>query len=251
MKEIRIIGLTTIPIVKIGDSLGKLIVEAAERENVLIEDKDIIVVAQTIVSRVEGRIVNLNDITPSKFAITIATQYKKDPRHVEVILRESKSIVRMDRGLLITETHHGFVMANSGVDRSNVPGSNTVSLLPVDPDYSAQKIRNEIFRLTGKKVAVIIIDSMGRPLRNGIIAGAIGVSGISPLRDFRGKKDLFGYTLKSTIVAIADELACAASLIMGESNEGIPVAIVKGLHYEFENGSAKELIMPIDKDLFR
>ncbi|MGQ4833992.1 MAG: coenzyme F420-0:L-glutamate ligase [Candidatus Asgardarchaeia archaeon] len=251
MKEIRIIGLTTIPIVKVGDSIAKLIVEAAKKENVSIDNKDIIVIAQTIVSKSEGRVIKLSEVTPSPLAITIAKQCNKDPRHVEIILRESKSIVRMARGLLITETHHGFVMANSGVDKSNTPEPDSVTLLPLDPDKSARRIHDELFKYTGKNVAVIITDSMGRPLRNGIIAGAIGVAGIKPLKDFRGHKDLFGYELKSTIVAIADELACAAALLMGEANEGVPVVIVKGLDYTPSEGSAKDLIMPIDKDLFR
>ena len=242
MKEIRLIGLTSIPIVKPGDDIAQLIFNALNNENVPLDDGDIIVIAQTIVSRAEGRIVNLNEITPSKFAETIASTYNKDPRHVEIILRESKSIVRMGNGHIITETHHGFVMANSGVDRSNVPGDNTVSLLPIDPDKSARMIRSKLKKLTGKEVAVIIIDSMGRPLRNGIISGAIGVSGIKPLKDIRGEKDLFGYVMKTTVIALADELACAAALVMGETNEGIPVVIIKGVNYEKGEYSAKELI---------
>jgi len=251
LKKIEIFGLETIPIVKEGDNIAELIVEATEKENVGIQDNDIIVIAQTIVSRSEGRVVNLKNIKPSPFAKILANETRKDPRLVEVILRESKGIVRMGKHHLIMETHHGFVCANSGVDRSNVPGEETVSLLPKDPDASARKIRNEIKRITGKEVAVIISDTFGRPLREGAVGVAIGVSGIDPLYDMRGRKDLFGYVLETTLVAIADELASAAELVMGESNEGIPVVVIRGFKYPKGEYSIQRLLRPVEKDLFR
>jgi len=251
LKKIEMYGLETIPIVKEGDNVAKLIVEAATREGIDIQEGDIIVIAQTIISRSEGRIVDLKDIKPSPFAEILAKETGKDPRLVEVILRESKGIVRMGGHHLIMETHHGFICANSGVDRSNVPGEETVSLLPLDPDASARKIRDEIKKLTGKDVAVIISDTFGRPLREGAIGVAIGVAGIDPLYDMRGKKDLFGYELKTTLIAIADELASAAELLMGESDEGIPVVIVRGFKYPKGEYSIKRLLRPVEKDLFR
>ena len=251
LKKLEIYGLETIPIIKEGDNIAKLIVEAATRENVDIQEGDIVIIAQTIVSRSEGRIINLNDIEPSPFAKILAEETGKDPRLVEVILRESKGIVRMGSHHLIMETRHGFVCANGGVDRSNVPGEETVSLLPLDPDASARKIRDEIKKLTGKDVAIIISDTFGRPLREGAIGVAIGVAGIDPLYDMRGRKDLFGYELRTTIIAIADELASAAELLMGESNEGIPVVIVRGLNYPKGECSIKKLLRPVEKDLFR
>ncbi len=251
MKKMEVYGLETIPIVKEGDNIAKLIIEAAKKENVGIQDNDIIVIAQTIVSRSEGRIVNLKDIEPSPFAKILANETRKDPRLVEVILRESKGIVRMGGHHLIMETRHGFVCANSGVDRSNVPGEETVSLLPLDPDASARKIRDEIRRLTGKEVAVIISDTFGRPLREGAVGVAIGVAGIDPLYDMRGRKDLFGYVLETTLVAIADELASAAELVMGESNEGIPVVVIRGFKYPKGEYSIQKLLRPVEKDLFR
>jgi coenzyme F420-0:L-glutamate ligase/coenzyme F420-1:gamma-L-glutamate ligase len=170
---------------------------------------------------------------------------------VEVILRESKGIVRMGNGKLITETKHGIVCANSGVDKSNVPGKRRVALLPKDPDMSARKIREEIRRITGKDVSVIISDTHGRPLREGEINIAIGVAGIKPIRDRRGEKDLFGYTLKVKRTAIADELASAAELVMGQADEGVPVAIIRGYEYpKSEGAKVAELLRPREKDLF-
>lgn len=252
MKEIKIIGLTTIPLIKQGDDIAEIILNAIEKENVNLYDGDVILIAQSIISKTEGAIIDLKTVQVSPFAKHIAKKLRKDPRLIEVILQESNEIVRMGGGHLITETKHGFVCANSGVDRSNVAPDHKVTTLPKDPDASARAIRNKIIKKTGKKVAVIITDTTGRPLRRGVIGAAIGTAGIDPLLDLRGEKDLFGYELRSTIVAIADELASAALLIMGESNEGIPVAIIRGVRYkESENSTAKELIMPREKDLFR
>jgi len=250
LKKLEIYGLEKIPIVKEGDNVAELIVKAAEEEGVGIEDGDIIVIAQSIISRAEGSIVDLTKIKPSEFAKMIAKETGKDPRIVEVILREAKEVVRMGHGVIVTLTHHGIVCANSGVDKSNVPGEHLVSVLPRDPDKSAQKIREEIRRLTGKEVAVIISDTMGRPLREGVIGVAIGAAGISPLWDRRGDKDLFGYTLQVTVVAIADELASAAELVMGEADEGIPVVIIRGFKYPRGNEGARVLNRPREKDLF-
>ena len=251
MNVIQIIGIEDLPIIKTGDNLAELICQAAEKQGTPIENGDIIVVSHIIVSRAEGRVVNLSEVRPSPFAMQLAKELNKDPRIVEVVLRESKGIVRMGDGKLITETRHGFVCANSGVDISNVPDKNKVALLPRDPDASAREIREEIKRITGKDTAVIISDTHGRPLREGEINIAIGVAGIKPIRDRRGEKDLFGYTLRIKRTAIADELASAAELVIGQASEGIPVAIIRGYKYpRSEEAKATELIRPREKDLF-
>jgi coenzyme F420-0:L-glutamate ligase/coenzyme F420-1:gamma-L-glutamate ligase len=248
---IQIIGLKDLPIIKENDDLAELICNAAERQGTPIEDKDIIVITHVIVSRAEGNVVNLNDVVPSDFAKTIAKQLDKDPALVEVVLRESRGIVRMGDGHLITETRHGFVCANAGVDQSNVLEERKVALLPKNPDRSAQKIRRGIRQLTGKDVAVIISDTHGRPLREGEINVAIGVAGLKPIRDRRGEKDLFGRVLRVKQTAIADELASAAELVIGQADEGVPVAIIRGYPYQsVEKSRAKELIRPKKKDLF-
>ena len=194
---------------------------------------------------------NLDEVVPSEFAKSIAEQYGKDPTLVEAVLRESKSIRRMGDGKLITETKHGFICANSGIDKSNVPGERNVALLPEDPDRSAEEIREKIRKLTGCNVAVIISDTHGRPLRKGEINVAIGVAGIKALRDRRGESDLFGYVLSVKQTAIIDELASAAELAIGQANEGIPAAIIRGYDYlKSENAKATDLIRPKEEDLF-
>ncbi|MFX0069381.1 MAG: coenzyme F420-0:L-glutamate ligase [Promethearchaeota archaeon] len=248
---IQVVGLKGIPIVKEGDKIGKLIVRASRDQDFELRSGDILVIAQKIVSRAEGNTINLGDVTPSQFAKSIATTMEKDPRKIEVILNASKSVVRMSRKHLITETHHGFVCANSGVDLSNVPGNTVASLLPADPDRSAEEIRVELRDLLGIDVAVIVSDTHGRPLRQGAIGVAIGVAGIRPILDYKERKDLFNYTLETTKIAMADELASAAELLMGEANEGIPVVIIRGYGYQKEKGSALELIRPVEEDLFR
>lgn len=252
MSFVQIIGIEGLPIVKEGDNLAELICDAAEKQKTPVQNGDVIVVTHVLVSRAEGKILNLDDVVPSEFAKSIAEQYAKDPALVEVVLRESRNIVRMDRGILITESKHGFVCANSGVDKSNVPGERIVALLPENPDASAENIRKELKKLTGCDVAVIISDTHGRPLREGEINVAIGVAGMKPIRDRRGEKDLFGYVLKVKHTAVADELASAAELVIGQADEGIPVAIIRGYKYQkSENAKATELIMPKEKDLFR
>lgn len=248
---IKIIPITGIPIIKKGDDLAEIIVRAAEAQGTPIQEGDIIVVTHVAVSRAEGRTVNLNEIKPSEFAQTISKEYGKDPSLIEVVLRESKSIVRMGRGHIIAETKHGFICANAGVDKSNVPGEQVVALLPEDPDLSARRIREKIKRLTGEDVAVIISDTHGRALRDGEINVAIGVSGINPIRDRRGETDLFGYTLRIKRTAIADELSSAAELVIGQADEGIPVAIIRGYKYpKSEDATSKSLIRPREKCLF-
>lgn len=239
------------PIVKEGDDLAELICRAAEKQGASIENGDVLVVTHVIVSRAEGRVVNLDQVKPSEFAFSLSKQLNKDPALVELILREARGIVRMGDGKLITETKQGFICANSGVDRSNVPGERVVALLPEDPDGSALMIRRRIKEITGRDVAVIISDTHGRPLRDGEINVAIGVSGMKPIRDRRGEKDLFGYVLRVKRTAIADELASAAELVMGQADEAVPVAIIRGYRYpKSETAKATEIIRPREKDLF-
>jgi len=251
MSVVEVIGVKGLPIIKEGDDLAKMICEAAERQGNPIQDGDIIVVTHVIVSRAEGNVVNLDSVVPSDFAKAFAQQFNKDPALIEVILRESRGIVRMGEGKLITETKHGLVCANSGVDQSNVPGERNVALLPKNPDRSAQEIRQKIRKLTGKNMAIIISDTHGRPLRDGEINIAIGVAGINPIRDRRGEKDLFGYVLRVKRTAIADELSSAAELVIGQGNEGVPVAVIRGYPYpKSERAKATDLIRPKGKDLF-
>jgi coenzyme F420-0:L-glutamate ligase/coenzyme F420-1:gamma-L-glutamate ligase len=247
---IQVIGLSKIPIVKRGDDLAGLIVKAADDERVGIKDHDIIVAAQKIVSKAEGRVVDLSSVTPSRMAQTVAKATDKDPRYVEAILTETAGVVRMRGGHLIVETHHGFVCANAGVDRSNVESTDCAVLLPVDPDKSAREIRLRLKDLTSADVAVIVSDTFGRAWRIGQVNVAIGVNGLQPVIDYRGSKDMFGYVLSVTQMAIADELASAAELVMKKS-DGVPVAIIRGYDYARGVGSAKELIRPPEEDLFR
>jgi len=248
--EIKIIGLTGIPVIRSSDNLTDIILTAARRQGVKISDGDVIVITQKIVSKAEGRLINLDEVSPSSFALEIAKKTGKDPRYVDVILKETKNIVKITNKILIVETKHGFVCANAGVDRSNVSKHEIVALLPKNPDKSAKQIRNEIKRKIGVEVAVIISDTFGRPWREGHINVAVGVAGMKPITDYRGKKDMFGYVLKVTTMAIADELTSAAELVMGKT-DGVPVAILKGFKYPKGNGTAKELVRPLEKDLFR
>jgi coenzyme F420-0:L-glutamate ligase/coenzyme F420-1:gamma-L-glutamate ligase len=248
---VEIIAVKNLPVINEGDDLAKLICTQAEQQRTSIEEGDIIVIAHIIVSRAEGNVVDLSTVTPSNFARNLAQQSNKDPALVETVLRESKTIVRTGNGNIISETKHGIICANAGVDRSNVPGEKNVALLPTRPDHSAQNIRGKIRKLTGKDVAVIISDTQGRPLREGGINIAIGVAGINPIQDRRGEKDLFGYILTVKRTAIADELASAAELVIGQADEGIPAAIIRGYSYpRSETAKATELTRPRAKDLF-
>ncbi|MFB3887861.1 MAG: coenzyme F420-0:L-glutamate ligase [Candidatus Bathyarchaeia archaeon] len=249
---VRVIAVEGLPLFKKGDNIGQLICTAAEKQGTPIEENDVIVVTHVAVSKAEGNVVNLDEVTPSARALEIAKQVDKEPAMVEVILRETKEIVRLGQNSLITETRHGIVCANAGVDRSNVQGDKNVALLPQNPDASAQGIRQEIRRLTGRNIAVIVSDTHGRPLRMGEINVAIGVAGFKPIRDRRGEKDLFGYVLRVKQTCIADELTSAAELVIGQASEGIPAAIVRGYKFSVdETGSARELTRPKQKDLFR
>ena len=232
MDAIKIIAVESLPLIKEGDNLAKLIGDAAKKQNTSIEENDVIVITHVVVSKAEGNIINLDEITPSKKAKEIAQQTNKDPALVEVILRETKEIVRLGQNSIITETKSGVICANAGVDRSNVSGDRNVVPLPKNPNASAQNIRQEIKQLTGANVAVIVSDTHGRPLRMGEINVAVGVAGIKPIRDRRGEKDLFGYVLRIKQTAIADELSSAAELVIGQANEGIPAAIIRGYNYQ-------------------
>ena len=252
MDAVKIIAVEGLPLFNEGDNIGQLIFEAAEKQKTPIQENDVIIVTHVAVSKAEGNIVNLDEVVPSDWALEIAAKVEKDPAMVEVILRETKEIVRMGPNSLITETRNGIVSANAGVDRSNVKGDRNVALLPVNPDASAQNIRREIKERTGKNVAVIVSDTHGRPLRMGEINIAIGIAGIKPIRDRRGEKDLFGYVLHVKQTCIADELASAAELVIGQASEGIPAAIIRGYKYQaLENASAKNLTRPKEKDIFR
>jgi len=248
--------LSNFPIIRRDDNLADIIVKSLIETNISIQDNDILVFAQKIVSKAEDRAVNIRTITPSQRAIKLARQTEKDARIVELILQESNEVLRTRPGTIIVEHRLGFVCANAGIDHSNVAGAGTpegeyVLLLPEDPDRSATELRSNIGSRTAKKIGVMIIDSHGRAWRNGTVGIAIGISGLPGLEDLRGKPDLFGCKLQITQVGVADELAAAASLIMGQAAEGTPVVHVRGFPYPLREGSLKELIRPKEQDLFR
>jgi coenzyme F420-0:L-glutamate ligase/coenzyme F420-1:gamma-L-glutamate ligase len=225
---------------------------ALEKQKIRLQEKDIIVITHVAVSKAEGNVVNLDELISSIRAEEIAKKTEKDPSLVEVILRESKEIVRMRRNSIITEHNNGMVCANAGVDRSNIRGERNVVLLPKDANASAKRIKQEIMDKVGCNVSIIISDTHGRPLRRGEINVAIGIAGIKPIRDRRGEEDLFGYILRIKRTAIADELSSAAELVIGQTNEGIPAAIIRGYKYQSsENASANELARPKERDMFR
>ncbi len=245
----QLFAIRGMPLVKRHDNIGELILAAARKRRLRIRDGDILVVAQAVISKSEGAVVDLHNIKPGKRAEAIAKKLNKDPRAVEVILRESPEIVRM-KHVLISRTWHGFVCANAGVDHSNA-GDELVTLLPKDPDKSAARIRKTVKARTGKDVAVIITDTQGRPFRCGCLGVAIGVSGMKPLLDMRGRRDLFGKELKVTITCPADSIAAAAVSVMGESDEGIPAVLVRDAEYQRGEGSIRELVRSPELDLFR
>ena len=247
---ITIIGLKGFPLINEGDDLGRIIVETAKKQDIIIEENDVIVVSQKIVSKAEGLTMNLKEVNPSELAKHIAVQTNRDPRHVEIILRETNTIVKMKNNHLIVETKHGFICANAGVDKSNVEGEEVISVLPLDSNKSASRIRHRILRITKKNPAVIITDTWGRPWRLGQVDFAIGVAGMNPFRNYRGERDMFGYMLRVTNIAVADELASAAELVKGKS-KGVPVAIIRGFDYIKGRGKAKKMIRPQKDDLFR
>ncbi len=253
---IQIIGLQRIPIIKEHDDLVEIMLNSLKQMQLEVEHHDIFVIAHTIISRIEGRIQDLNQITPTQEALQIAKSLNnsKDPRLITLILEESKSILRTavinGIGKIIVETKLGYICADAGIDKSNTP-NDLVTLLPLNPDKSAAEIRTQIFQKTGKDVAVIISDTHGRPFRHGAINVAIGVAGIKEICDYRGRTDLFNYKLQKTQIAIADELASAAELVMGEADEGMPIILIRGYQYEDKDGKAQRLIRPAHQDLFR
>jgi coenzyme F420-0:L-glutamate ligase / coenzyme F420-1:gamma-L-glutamate ligase len=248
--------LTDIPLIRHGDNLADIVVKALRENNVSLQDNDILVFAQKIISKAEGRTVNLATITPSARALKLAKRTEKDARVVELILQESNEVLRTRVGAIIVEHKLGFVCANAGIDHSNVAGvgdsvEEWVLLLPAEPDRSAEKIRDAIQSKTGKRIGILIIDSHGRAWRNGTIGVAIGIAGLPGLQDLRGKLDLFGYTLQVTQVGVADELAAAASLVMGQAAEMTPVVHARGFPYPLRESKLTELIRPKEQDLFR
>jgi coenzyme F420-0:L-glutamate ligase/coenzyme F420-1:gamma-L-glutamate ligase len=243
--ELRVIPLRGIPELEEGDDLAALIVEAAR--DVGFDDGDVLVVAQKAVSKVEGRVVHLSGVEPSQRALELAGE--TDPRRIEVILRETREVVRARPPLVIAETAHGFVCASAGVDASNAKGPDTLVLLPLDPDASAEQLRGRIAELTGRRVGVIVSDSFGRAWRRGTSDVALGVSGIPAILDLDGQLDSMGYELHATQIAVADEIAGAAQLVMGKT-DGIPAALLRGLRLDGE-GLGRDLLMPHERDLFR
>ena len=247
MRGLEILPVEGVPEVRPGDDLPELITRAVGES---LRPGDVLVVTHKIVSKAEGRLVDLRAVEPSALAKGFAARYGRDPRQVEVVLGESRRIVRMERGLIIAETHHGFVCANAGVDASNVPGDDTVCLLPVDPDTSAADLREALAAATGSDLVVIVSDSFGRTWREGITNVAIGISGMNPVVDYRGQWDPHGYPLEASVLAVADELAASSELVMGKT-AGIPAAIIRGYPYEPAAGTGRALIMPPERDLFR
>jgi coenzyme F420-0:L-glutamate ligase / coenzyme F420-1:gamma-L-glutamate ligase len=260
---VTLIPLSGIPLIRRGDNLADIVFNALQANHIALEDNDILVFAQKIVSKAEGRALNLATVRPSQHAFELAAQTDKDPRFVELVLQESKEILRTRPGTIIVEHKLGFVCANAGIDHSNVDppliegegqglrADEWVLLLPEEPDHSAELIRKGIISKTGKQIGILIIDSHGRAWRNGTVGVAIGVAGLPGLQDLRGQPDLFGFTLRITQVGVADELAAAASLVMGQAAEGTPVIHVRGFPYSLREGSLKELIRPKEQDLFR
>jgi len=259
--NINLVGIEDIPLIKSGDNLPSIIFNALKHKNLTLENGDILVIAQSIVSKSLGRMRNLENIKPSQKAIEIYKKMAplteksglpiKTPELIQAILDESKQVLKAEH-VLVVETHHGFICANAGIDQSNVGSKDSISLLPLDSDLEAKKIRNSLQKLTGKKIAVIISDSFGRSFRIGSVGVALGVSGLNPILDKRGDKDLFGKELQSTIIGQIDNLASSAQLIMGEADEGLPVVILRGYNFNFdENASIKQILREEELDLFR
>jgi coenzyme F420-0:L-glutamate ligase/coenzyme F420-1:gamma-L-glutamate ligase len=247
--DLRVTRLPGLPEIQVGDDLSDQIANAARKARLSFKNGDILVIAQKVVSKAEGAVASLATISPSSKALAIAERHKKDPRLVEVILQESRRLVRTDP-VLICETHHGYVCANAGVDHSNVPGEDSVTVLPRDPDLSAKKLAAALLQRTRKRIAVIISDTFGRAWRLGLTNVAIGAAGLPVLMDLRGTRDCHGKPLTATVLAVADELAAAAGLLMGKS-EGAPVILIRGYRYKSLNEPATRIIRPAAEDLFR
>jgi len=254
LKSFAALALEDFPLIESGDNLAEIIVEVAIKNGLEIEDGDIIVVAQKILSKAENRVLRLKDVVPSKKAEDIAKVTGKSPKFVELVLKETRNIIKASRETLLVEDKRGLICINAGIDKSNVEGRGKFALLPENPDDSAKKCRMEIKKLTGKNVAVVVCDTYSRPFRRGQVNFAIGMSGIKPFKDYRGKKDLFRQTLKVKNVAIVDEIAAAAELLMGQAQEAMPVVIFKGLNgiVEFcDKCSIAELQISSEEDLFK
>ncbi len=254
--QLVLTALPGLPMVEPGDDLARLIQEGLARAGLTLQDGDVVVVTQKIVSKAEGRLVYLPDVRPSSEAVRLAADTGKDPRLVEVILRESREVLRLRAGLIVVRHRLGFVCANAGVDHSNVGGpsgapDDWVLMLPEDPDRSAEEIRRRLEDGSGTSLGVLIIDSHGRAWRMGTVGVAIGVSGFPALLDLRGRPDLFGYRLRVTQVGLADEVAAAASILTGQADESTPVVHVRGLPYPLRPGAVQELLRPPEEDLFR
>jgi coenzyme F420-0:L-glutamate ligase/coenzyme F420-1:gamma-L-glutamate ligase len=247
--------LPGIPLVQPGDDIATFILEALARVEITLQDHDILVIAHKIISKSEGRLVRLSDINPTEEAHRLAEETGKDARFIQAVLDDAVGVERARRGVIITEQRGGWIVANSAIDQSNVPKEGSEAqllLLPIDPDGSARRLRQTIQERTGATVAVIINDTHGRPFRMGAVGVAIGVAGIQPLADLRGEQDLFGYTLQSTDIATADEIAAAASILQGQTAQGTPVVHLRGLQLPvYEEGSARQLQRPRHLDLFR
>ncbi len=249
--EIRAVGIEGLPEVRAGDDLAAQIMDAAAAQGTPVEAGDVVVVTQKIVSKAEGRVMAIDEVEASPLAIAITEGHRRDPRHTEMILRESRRVVRMDRGVIISETYHGYICANAGIDASNIPGSDTICLLPVDPDASARGIRDSIRQRLGVDVAVLVSDTFGRPWRNGAVNVSIGVAGFNPVISYIGEFDPHGNELHTTTIAVADEIAATAELVTGKLL-GVPVALVKGYPYEpMEDADSHAIVRDPDKDLFR
>ena len=254
MRVVTMTSLPNVPMIRPGDDLALCLISACEAAELLPEDGDIWVIAQKIVSKAEGRYVDLADIKPSKRASELAAEVEKDPRLVEVILRESRRIVRCRRGTLIVEHRLGFITANAGIDQSNVDpaaGIEPVLLLPMDPDASASRLLERLKERFRKRFGLIVADSFGRPWRRGTVGVAIGAAGIPAVLDMRGRPDLFGRALRVTETGFADEVAAGATLLMGQSNEARPVALVHGVGWSGQSSSSRALLRPLEEDLFR
>lgn len=249
--EIRAIGIGGLPEIGVGDDLAGLIMDAAAAQGTPVADGDVVVVTQKVVSKAEGRVMTIDDVVASPLALAITEGHRRDPRHTEMILRESRRIVRMDRGVIISETYHGYICANAGIDASNIPGANAICLLPVDPDASARRIQQAIRERLGVDTAVLVSDTFGRPWRNGAVNVSIGVAGFNPVVSYVGEFDPHGNELHTTTIAVADELAAAAELVTGKLL-GVPVAIIRGYPYEpMADADSRPIVRGADKDLFR
>jgi coenzyme F420-0:L-glutamate ligase / coenzyme F420-1:gamma-L-glutamate ligase len=250
MRSLTLTAIEGIPLIKQGDDLAALIASGIDKTGLRPEPRDIIVVCQKIVSKAEGRVVALKDVEPSEFANNVAQRWEKDARAVELVLRQTSRIVRNDRGVIIVETGPGWICANAGMDQSNSMLDDAAILLPLDPDKSAAQIRAGLRKRYGVELAVLITDTFGRPWRDGQLEICLGISGMNPLLDLRGTRDMGGRELEHTIIAIADELASAAGLLM-EKAGATPAVLIRGFHYEPAEVSAKVLIRPAEADLFR